>query len=113
MYSYSRVLFSTGSYQAQTQAGRHIVGVYGVAYGFEAPPFAGARHEHFKDAAKINADGFVFYEDGRDVDIEAEELALRRRHRAHHSLSSSSWPSWRQHPLAFLYEALDFYLAVD
>ena len=70
-----------------------------MADAFEAPPFAGARHEHFKNAAKINADGSVFYEDGRDVDIEAEELALRRRHRAPHSLSSTSWPSWRQHPL--------------
>jgi len=94
VYSYSRVLFSTGSYQRQLrrEAGRHIVGVDGVDDGFEAPPFAGARHEHFKDAAKINAGGSVFYEDGRDVDIEPEELAVRRRHRVSHSLSSNSWP---------------------
>ena len=65
----------------QTQAGRYIVGVDGLDDGFEAP-FAGARHEHFKDAAKINADGSVFYENGCDIDIEAEELAVRRRHPA-------------------------------
>ena len=66
----------------QTQAGRCIVGVDGLDDGFEASSFAGARHEHFKDAAKINADGSVFYENGCDIDIEAEELAVRRRHRA-------------------------------
>ena len=85
-----------------------------MADGFEAPPFAGARHEHFKDAPKISADGSVFYEDGRDVDIAAEKLALRRRHRGRSiALRRVLGRLGNSIHFASLYEALEIHLAVD